>query len=382
MFCSLMFAVVLGAAEAKPAVHFAPPAGKTPAGFEVVDLAKADIERLKKAELSNEKWQELFAVYVMGEDGKVSKDQPAIVGSYQLTDGGIRFTPRFPLLAGVVYQAVYRPAKLPGATGGDEIRVQAGIARAKPAAAAEVKQVYPTRDTLPENQLKFYLHFTAPMSQGEAYRHITLLDAKGKAIEAPFLELDQELWDPTGHRFTLYFDPGRIKRGVKPREDVGPSLIEGKTYTLVIDQKWKDAEGNPLKEAFRKTFKVSAPVETPIDLKDWTLDAPAAQGVNPLTVKFPRSLDHALLHGLLTVTDEKGTRVAGSVRVTDEETVWQFTPAKPWKAGNYRLVVDKTLEDLAGNSVGKPFEVDVFRKIDPEVKPETEQRTFEVKAGK
>ena len=76
------------------------------------------------------------------------------------------------------------------------------------------RQVYPSADRLPENQLKFYLHFSAPMSQGDCYRHIKLLDARGKAVDLPFLELDQELWDPTGTRFTLFFDPWRIKRAI------------------------------------------------------------------------------------------------------------------------------------------------------------------------
>ena len=89
-----------------------------------------------------------------------------------------------------------------------------------------VTQVYPTSDKLPENQLKFYLHFSAPMSRGDSYKHIQLLDEKGKAVELPFLELDEELWDPAGKRFTLFFDPGRIKRGLKPREEVGNEIRE------------------------------------------------------------------------------------------------------------------------------------------------------------
>ena len=43
-------------------------------------------------------------------------------------------------------------------------------------------------------------------------------------------------------RFTLLFDPGRIKRGLKPAQRrVGPVLEEGKSYTLVIDRGWTDA---------------------------------------------------------------------------------------------------------------------------------------------
>ena len=105
-------------------------------------------------------------------------------------------------------------------------------------------KVYPSRDLLPENLLQFYIFFSAPMSRGEAYRRITLLDiATGKIVDAPFLELDEELWSPDGTRFTLVFDPGRIKRGLKPREEVGPVLEAGKSYSLVIDRQWLDALG-------------------------------------------------------------------------------------------------------------------------------------------
>src|SRR2546425_13124120 len=113
------------------------------------------------------------------------------------------------------------------------------------------------------------------MSEGDCYRHIKLLDAKGKAVDLPFLELDQELWDAAGKRFTLFFDPGRIKRGLKPREDVGPALEEGKSYVLVIDKEWEDAKGNPLKETFRKTFRVGSPDDRPPDPKTWNVQAPA-----------------------------------------------------------------------------------------------------------
>src|SRR2546425_7490559 len=109
------------------------------------------------------------------------------------------------------------------------------------------------------------------MSEGDCYRHIKLLDAKGKAVDLPFLELDQELWDSEGKRFTLFFDPGRIKRGLKPREELGPPLEEGKTYAFVVDRDWLDAEGNPLKESYRKSFRVGPPDDSPPDPKTWVI---------------------------------------------------------------------------------------------------------------
>lgn len=49
--------------------------------------------------------------------------------------------------------------------------------------------------------------------------------------------------------------------------------------------------------------------------------------------------------------------------MSKQETRWQLTPEKRWTAGGYQLVVDTTLEDLAGNRVGELFEVEVFHPI-------------------
>jgi hypothetical protein len=352
--------------------------GKGGGWFEIVGVAATDLDRLRKADLTPERWQELFAVYVLGSQDTVAKDQPAILGTYRVEESTIRFTPRFPLRAGLRYQASFRPARLPGHDGDKEVQREFTLPKPKPTEATTVRHVYPSRDQLPENQLKFYLHFSAPMSRGEAYQNIRLLDEKDKVVEVPFLELDEELWDPEAKRFTLFFDPGRIKRGLKPREDLGPALLEGKRYTLVIEQKWSDADGNPLKETFRKRFRVLAPENASPNPKDWKIEAPPAGGTKPLSVTFPKPLDHALLQRLLWVTDAQGKRLPGSVEVSDEETRWRFTPERPWQAGAYELVIDTTLEDLAGNSVARPFEVDMFRPIERDTKPTTVKRSIQV----
>ena len=118
-----------------------------------------------------------------------------------------------------------------------------------------MSRVYPSADTLPENLLKFYVHFTGPMSRGNIYDHIRLRDESGREVELPFLEIDEELWDATTTRLTLIIDPGRIKRGVRPLEEIGPALEAGKSYTLAIGREWRDGAGNPLKEISRKCSK-------------------------------------------------------------------------------------------------------------------------------
>jgi hypothetical protein len=37
--------------------------------------------------------------------------------------------------------------------------------------------------------------------------------------------------------------------------------------------------------------------------------------------------------------------------------------SQPWQAGNYQLVVDGALEDLAANKIGQLFDMDLFEKV-------------------
>jgi hypothetical protein len=53
--------------------------------------------------------------------------------------------------------------------------------------------------------------------------------------------------------------------------------------------------------------------------------------------------------------------VAGKVSITDHERRWSLTPESPWPAARHFLVVETILEDAAGNSIGRPFEVDLKR---------------------
>jgi hypothetical protein len=332
--------------------------------FEVSGLDDANVRALAEARWEPERWARLFAVYVDAGQTPGGGDRPPLLGTYTVKDGRLRFEPRFPLVPGLRYRAVLEPSRLPRPADPKAAAVVTEVNIPKPAAAPTVvEHVYPSRDELPENLLKFYLHFSAPMSRGEAYDHVRLLDEAGKPVVSPFLELGEELWSPDGKRFTLFIDPGRIKHGLKPREDLGPVLEAGKKYTLVIDRGWADAAGNPLKEAYRKPFRAVASAEQPPDPKTWRVEAPPAGTTRPLEVRFPGPLDHALLERLLRVTDAAGRDVAGTGTAGDQETRWRFTPARPWPAGDYRLVIGTALEDLAGNRIGRPFEVDVFHPV-------------------
>ena len=244
---------------------------------------------------------------------------------------------------------------------------------------AKLAEVYPSSAELPENLLRFYLHFSAPMSRGEAYRHISLVNvATGKPVDSPFLELDEELWSSDGTRFTLVFDPGRIRRGIKPREELGPVLEAGKSYMLVVDRDWPNAHGTPLRSEFRKPFRVGPPDETSPDPRKWRIDPPRSGTTDPLTARLPEPLDRGLLDRLIAVHDATGKVVHGRRSIESGETIWRFTPEAVWRPGEYRLAVGTDLEDRAGNSVARPFEVDLAGPISKQIKSETIALPFRI----
>ena len=66
--------------------------------------------------------------------------------------------------------------------------------------------------------------------------------------------------------------------------------------------------------------------------------------------------------------------------IESAETRWLFTPRDPWVPGDYELVALAFLEDLAGNRIGRAFEVDNFERTD--ITPEPERRTLAFKIGR
>ncbi len=297
---------------------------------------------------------------------------PPLLGVLRRDGDALLFTPRFELQPGLRYRAVYREPN--GARTAQILEVPAPPA----SPATRLERIDPSPDVLPENLLKFYLCFSAPMARGEAYRRIHLLDAQGSMVEMPFLELEQELWDRDLRRLTLLFDPGRVKRELLPNQEVGTPLRAGGVYTLVVDRDWQDAHGKALVAEARKTFRVGPPDHEPPRVSDWRLSRPRAGTRDPLVATFPDALDRGLLESVLEVLEPSGTRVPGVIAVEAGETQWTFTPREPWRVGGYSLRAAMILEDLAGNSLGRRFEVDVFERVDDRVLNVGESLRFRV----
>lgn len=353
--------------------------------WQVSGLNPKDLAALVQATRDPKLWPRYFTVHArpIGVKPENARDNPPLPGSYKVDGPNLQFQTRFPPENGMAYDFAIDLTTLPGRPPGRPVEITFEVPPEQPAAPSTlVVRVSPVADLLPENLLKFYIEFNASMSRGEAYEHLHLLDAAGKPIDLPFLELGEELWDRAlGVRFTLLFDPGRVKTGLKPREEAGPVLEAGKSYTLVVDKGWHDATGRPLKQEFRKTFRVGPADTTPPDPKTWRLELPLAGTKKPLIIRSPEPLDRWILNRALGVRGPNGQPLLGLVTVNDDEKSAAFLPDKTWAAGRHELVVDTTLEDLAGNSIGRPFEVDVFQKVEQQSTSATASVPFEVSTG-
>lgn len=347
-------------------------------GKMAVELAGLNAVALRPmARWTPQQFQRVLSVYA----GATDAGLPPMLGKYRIEANALRFEPQFALEPGVTYRAVFQPGQVPGnSAAGNSVTIATFTPRPRDLTPSTlVAQIYPSADELPENLLKFYIHFSAPMRRGNIYDHIHLLDAMGKAIELPFLEIDEELWNQDFTRLTLFIDPGRIKRGVKPLEEIGPSLEAGKTYRLVIDREWRDSNGAPLKTSFEKSFRVTPPDRQAPDPAQWNIATPAANSREALTISFPEPMEHALAQRMIVVATESGEPIQGTVSLENQERQWKFVPATAWRRGRHNLIIQTTIEDLAGNNIGKLFDVDVFNSVQRQLTSQTVKLSFDIR---
>ena len=286
---------------------------------------------------------------------------PPVAGGFTFECDSIYFVPRFPFVNVMSYSL------LVDSGGGVESPEVWTIQRSSPASAPAtgVVAIYPTAPELPVNLLRIYVHFSGPMSEGWAARTVRLhREDTGEVLEGAFLPPDPELWDPARRRLTMLLDPGRIKRGLIPNQEVGYPLIEGVPVRLVIGPEFRDASGQPLTVSAERSYRIGPAIRARINPGCWQLTVPEADSADPLIVKFDRSLDYALLQHSLLVCDSNGLPLQGQEEVGPAEESWRFMPAFPWIEGSYQLVIGPRLEDVAGNSPGRVFDRDITQAED------------------
>ena len=327
----------------------------------------------------DEAFHEMITVF-LGSRARLREEALPITGQYDRSSHLLKFTPAFGFEPGQSYV----------------VRIQVGAAPPRfvefslPAEVevveAQVVDVFPSSAVLPENVLRFYVHFSVPMAPHRAWEFIGLHDDTGSADDAAFMRFKQELWSEDRRRLTLLIDPGRIKRGVGTHLGLGPALQQGRRYALTLGPGWPSADGSSQLQAFCKRFDVGAPLRDRPDARRWSFEFPSPRTRDPLAIVFDRCFDRHRLDDALRVEGSGGRAIEGRGAVGTDEMSWTFTPDEPWDGMPMRVAVDPALEDVAGNNFhelldtaldapsGRAPRTDEIRLISSESTPRTVER--------
>jgi hypothetical protein len=370
-FLTFTLAVPYAAASEtlSPSIHVVRDHEGQPIAVEAHGLSSVDLDVLRSAAPGSEEFRQRFSIVVAksSSESSVSAPRPkgavpSLSGRYSVNGSVVRLTPRYPMMPGLSYEVSlnWRDRQREGAgseLAWKQVTAVISIPVAKTAEQVKVEHVYPSGGTVPENHLRFYLHFSTPMSRGSVYRFIELQDSRGCVLDGAFLELTEELWDADQKRLTLLLDPARVKQELTPRRQLGSILKAGESYRLVVKAGWPNADGVKLSADFRHRFTVGPPATESLKPSAWKLSVPQLRTRETLRVEIGVPIDHAMALRCISVRDDQGRHVAGSVALSDGETVWEFTPEMSWKAERCWLVADSELEDNAGNNTESALEV-------------------------
>lgn len=300
-----------------------------------------------------------------------NSERVGILGDLDVNGAYIAFRPLIPFTHGLQYEILFR----------NKLLASFSIPKADPNDAPEVVAIFPSQDTLPENLLKIYIHFSKPMRENQSGKYVTLLKNEHDTIQGAFLNLIPELWNEDRSILTLWLDPGRIKRDLQPNLSLGAPLQNHNQYKIVVSSDWQNQEGVRLSKNFVKQFTTAARDSLSPEPVRWKTNEPKAGTRQFLKVEFGEPLDQGLLSETLVVqkltkagastssrdkldeiNDEHRVSIKGKWQIGPEETTAEFTPNNNWESGYYLIRVETRLEDLAGNNINRLFEKDISKK--------------------
>ena len=223
---------------------------------------------------------------------------------------------------------------------------------------SSVTNIFPSAEEIPANLLKIHVHFSQPMEEGRSMDYIHVITESGDTIQNLFLNLQPELWNKDQTGLTMWLDPGRIKRDLQPNLKMGPPLKINSTYQIVVSKSWKDKVGMEVLDDFSRTYMVIDEDRERPDVETWDISYPVVKTRNTINIDFSGAIDYELaMDAIYIYKDDK--IINGNVALSNNESKWRFEPVESWLPGNYEIIIESRLEDLAGNNLNRLFDRDL-----------------------
>lgn len=312
--------------------------------------------------LSTEDWTQFFSV-------KVEGATRMMLGSYEVSEAGLTFTPRFLPDPQVSYEVSFSSNRVLKFLKDFSLETDStwiikfdGIYENP----AEVVSFFPQCEMLPANILRIYLTFSEPMSFENPHDFIRIENEEGQIVTEPFVEIEEGLWNENRTRLTLLFHPGRIKRGVGPNMTQGEIFQIGEKYILKVSKNWNAGSGNELKQSYSRSFQIMDPIRKTINIEDWKLDSPDAGSDKELVIRTNHLLDKALAERMISVFDSSGSLVNGAFVFEGSRMELIFRNSDTWRAGAYQIRINPKLEDVCGNTPINVFDLEGSGQIQAE----------------
>jgi len=258
----------------------------------------------------------------------------------------ITFTPDVPFERGQTYEAFSGPTLIATFTIPPDTTLSVPLLTGS----------FPSCDTVPSNLLKIYLQFSEPMMEGRSSQFVQLFDnATGDTVKNAFLDLQPELWNDDRTVLTLWLDPGRIKKDLIPNKKLGVVMNDNHAYRLQVAKGWRSQKGIAINSDYSRMFVTTQRDVTKPDPEKWSVTA-YDDGV--LIINTKEMLDWSLLNSTMSIWLGEEQIESKTISKGCERRI-TIAPNVPLEPGNYTLMIETRLEDLAGNNVNRLFETDV-----------------------
>lgn len=220
----------------------------------------------------------------------------------------------------------------------------------------KVLAVYPNKDNIPSNILLFHVFFSQAMAEdAQAYKYVHIINEAG--VEIPFAWRQKASWSDSGRQLVLMVHPGRIKSGINYAKDAGPLFEPGKFYTFVVDDSIRPMiPGTKVKAYSKKLYVMKDDHKLPQFIPYTKVNILKVNTRQNLSIAFNEPMDYGAVSIGLEVKDSKGNTIKGQYHPIND-SLWNFIPDHPWNKGQYQVMYNDYLADLASNHIKRAFEV-------------------------